>query len=80
MSTQFLHTPVALTRLEEKGRTEEAGHEFLILRYQISEDVLTLQLIDNEAKERAIEGGKIKGMKKKAVDGNSTRVGRRLVE
>ena len=32
--------------------------------------VLTLQLIDQEAKKRAVEAGKIKGMTEKDKDGN----------
>ena len=54
--------PSQLKLLEEKGWTNEAVNAYLILRYQITGDVLTIQLIDSEAKKRAVEAGKIKGM------------------
>lgn len=62
--------PSQLALLEEKGWTDEAINKYLILRYQITGDVLTLQLIDQEAKKRAVEAGKIKGMSEKDQDGN----------
>lgn len=64
-------TPSQLVLLEEKGWTNEAINKYLILRYQITGDVLTLQLIDQEAKNRAVEAGKIKGMSEKDRDGNT---------
>ena len=63
--------PSQLKLLEEKGWTDETFNEYLILRYQITGDVLTIQLIDQEAKKRAVEAGKIKGMSEKDQDGNT---------
>jgi len=63
--------PSQLTALEEKGWTAEAVDAYLILRYQITGDVLTLQWIDGDAKKRAIEAGKIKGAIEKDQDGNT---------
>ncbi len=63
--------PSQLTLLEEKGWTNETFHEYLILRYQITGDVLTLQWTDQEAKKQAIEAGKIKGMIEKDQDRNT---------
>ena len=60
-----------LKLLEEKGWTDEAFNAYLILRYQITGDVLTLQWIDHEAKKRAVEARKIKGEIGKDVDGNT---------
>jgi hypothetical protein len=54
-------TPSLLTQLEEKGWTNEAVNSYLILRYQITGDTLTIQWIDRDAKKRAVEAGKIKG-------------------
>ena len=54
-------TPVLLKLLEEKGWTNEAVNEYLILRYQITGDTLAIQWIDNDAKKRAVEAGKIQG-------------------
>jgi hypothetical protein len=62
--------PSQLKSLEEKGWTDETFNKYLILRYQITGDVLTLQLIDQEAKKRAVETGKIKGVMEKDKDGN----------
>ncbi|MHB0955021.1 MAG: hypothetical protein ACYC0X_01445 [Pirellulaceae bacterium] len=59
-----------LQPLEEKGWTDDAFNEYLILRYQIKGDVLMLQLIDQEAKKRAVEGKKIKGTIERDTDGN----------
>jgi hypothetical protein len=50
-----------LKLLEEKGWTNEAVKSYLILRYQITGDTLTIQWIDSDAKKRAVEAGKIKG-------------------
>ncbi|MHB8974900.1 MAG: hypothetical protein ACYC4N_31105 [Pirellulaceae bacterium] len=62
--------PSQFALLEEKGWTDEAINKYLIVRYQITGDVLTLQLIDQEAKKRAVEAGMIKGMSEKDQDGN----------
>jgi len=48
--------------LEEKGWTAETVHAFLIFKYQIKDDVLVVQGMDKDAKQRAIESGKIKGV------------------
>lgn len=50
-----------LKRIEENGWTSEAANAYLILRYQITGDTLTVHWIDSEAKKRAVEAGKIKG-------------------
>ena len=63
--------PSQLALLEEKGWTDETINKYLILRYQITGDVLTLQLIDQEAKKRAVEAGTIKGVIEKDRDGNT---------
>ena len=63
--------PPQLKLLEEQGWSDETFNEYLLIRYQITGDVLTLQLIDQEAKKRAVEGGKIKGMSEKDRDGNT---------
>ena len=55
-------TPSLLKLLEEKGWTNEAVNAYLILRYQITGDVLTVQWFDSEAKKRAVAAGKIKGV------------------
>ena len=47
--------------LEDNGWTPETVTSYLILRYQVTGDVLTMQGIDGDAKKRAIEAGKIKG-------------------
>jgi len=62
--------PSQFALLEEKGWTDEAINKYVILRYQITGDVLTLQLIDQEAKKRAVEAGTIKGVIEKDRDGN----------
>jgi hypothetical protein len=48
--------------LEEKGWTAETVHAYLIFKYQIKDDVLVVQGMDKDAKQRAIESGKIKGV------------------
>jgi len=63
--------PPQLKLLEETGWIDETFNEYLLLRYQITGDVLTIQLIDQEAKKRAVEAGKIKGMSEKDQDGNT---------
>lgn len=63
--------PSQLTLLEEKGWTNETFNEYLILRYQITGDTLTIQWIDSKAKKRSVEEGKIKGMSEKDRDGNT---------
>lgn len=50
-----------LTQLQENGWTDEVVKDYSILRYQITGDVLTLEFVDQEAKRRAVEAGKIKG-------------------
>lgn len=55
-------TASQLTLLEEKGWTDEAIKEYLILRYQITGDTLSIQWMNGDAKKRAIEAGKIKGV------------------
>jgi hypothetical protein len=62
--------PSDFALLEEKGWTDEAINKYLILRYQITDDVLTLQLVDQEAKKRTVESGHIKGVIEKDRDGN----------
>ena len=47
--------------LEEKGWTPETIPPIFFLRYQVTEDTLTVQGIDGEAKKRAIQAGKVKG-------------------
>jgi len=64
-------TPSLRKRIEETGWTDEPIFLYQILRYQISEDALTVQLIDGEAKKRAIEAEKIKGMIEKDRKGKS---------
>lgn len=61
--------PPQLVRLEETGWTTEAVRGYLILRYQISGDAMTIQWIDGEAKRKAIEAGKIKGVIQKDRNG-----------
>lgn len=63
--------PSEFAQLEEKGWTDETINKYLILRYQITGDVLTLQLTDQEAKKRAVEAGTIKGVTEKDRDGNT---------
>jgi hypothetical protein len=60
-----------LKLLEEKGWTPATVNAYLILRYQVAGDKLTIQWIDGEAKKRAVEGGKIKGVIEKDRDGNT---------
>ena len=62
--------PSEFALLEEKGWTDEAINKYLILQYQIAGDVLTLQLVDQEAKKRAGDAEKIKGVIEKDRDGN----------
>jgi hypothetical protein len=57
--------------VEEKGWTVETVNTYLLYRYQVTADVLTLQGIDGEAKKRAIEAGKIKGVIEKDPQGNT---------
>lgn len=54
--------------LEEKGLTPETVSCYIFLRYQVTEDTLTIQQIDGGAKKRAIESGKIKGSLKMDQD------------
>ncbi len=54
-------SPEQLQRLLEKGWTDQVLHEFLIFRYQITGDALSIQWIDNELKKKAVAAGKIKG-------------------
>ncbi len=55
--------------VEEKGWTPETVTTYLIFRYQVTGDGLTVQGIDCAAKQRAIEGGKIKGVIEKGDHG-----------
>ena len=64
-------TPSQLTLLEEKGWTDEAIKEYVLLRYQITGDTLSIQWMDSDAKKRAIEAGKIKGVIEKDQDRNT---------
>jgi hypothetical protein len=57
--------------LEDKGWTAETVNAYLILRYQVTGDRLTVQWMDGEAKKRAVEAGKIKGKIEKDQDGNA---------
>jgi hypothetical protein len=57
--------------LEDKGWTAETVNAYLILRYQVTGDRLTIQWIDGDAKKRAVEAGKIKGKIEKDQDGNA---------
>jgi acylphosphatase len=43
---------------------------YLILRYEIKGDVLTLHVMDGDARKRAIEAGKVKGVVEKDPHGN----------
>jgi hypothetical protein len=63
--------PSQLKLLEEKGWTADAVNAYLILRYQVTGDVLTFHLMDGETKRKAIEAGKIKGVIEKDQDGNT---------
>ena len=56
--------------LEDKGWTAETVNAFLIFRYQVTGDTLTVQWMDGDAKKRAVEAGKIKGKIEKDQDGN----------
>lgn len=56
--------------LEEKGWTDETVAAFLILRYQVTGDTLTVRWMDGDAKKGAVEAGKIKGKIEKDQDGN----------
>lgn len=53
----------------EQGWTPETVATYLIFRYQVTGDSLTVQGIDRAAKQRAIEGGKIKGVIEKRDHG-----------
>jgi hypothetical protein len=56
--------------LEDKGWTAETLAGYLIFRYQVAGDTLTVQWMDGDAKKRAVEAGKIKGKIEKDQDGN----------
>jgi hypothetical protein len=56
--------------VEEKGWTAETVNTYLIYRYQVTGDTLTVQWMDGDAKKRAVEAGKIKGKIEKDQDGN----------
>ena len=43
-------TPSQLTLLEEKGWTDEAIKEYVLLRYQITGDTLSIQWMDSDAR------------------------------
>jgi hypothetical protein len=59
--------------VREKGWTPETVSSYWILRYRIVDDVLTIQGIDDAAKKRAIEGGKVEGVIEKK-EGRLTKV------
>ena len=52
-------SPVQLIRLAGKGWTSQMFNEYLILHYQITGDVLTVQWIDNEMKKTVPQDNKI---------------------
>jgi hypothetical protein len=58
-------------RLEQQGWTPETVTSYLLLRYQVTGDTLTVQWIDGDAKKRAVEAGTIKGKVEKDQDGNA---------
>jgi hypothetical protein len=60
--------------VEEKGWTAETVNSYLIYRYQVTGDVLTVRGIDGNAKKRAIDVGKIKGKVEKYQQGSNTKV------
>jgi hypothetical protein len=62
--------PEQRTLLEEKGWKQGAVDAYLILRYEIKGDVLTLHVMDGDARKRAIEAGKVKGVVEKDPHGN----------
>jgi hypothetical protein len=49
-------------RLNEKGWKADVVDNYTFLRYQIDGDKLIVYLIDEEAKQKAVQGGKIKGV------------------
>lgn len=57
--------------VEEKGWTAETVNSYLIYRYKVTADMLTVQGIDGDAKKRSIEAGKIKGVIEKDEQGNT---------
>jgi hypothetical protein len=48
--------------LEEKGWAADTIDSYFVFKYRIEGDSLSLQMMDPEAKRKAIEGGKIKGV------------------
>ena len=48
--------------LEEKGWKPEVVGSYFIFRYQVDGDKLLVWMMDDDAKERAIKAGKIKGV------------------
>jgi hypothetical protein len=60
--------------VEEKGWTAETVNSYLIYRYQVTADTLTVQGIDGDAKKRSIEAGTIKGVVEKDREGRITKV------
>jgi hypothetical protein len=57
--------------LDEKGWTPETVNVYSIFQYQLTGDTLSVRWMDGDAKNRAIEAGKIKGKIEKDNDGNS---------
>ena len=57
--------------IEEKGWTAETVNSLLDYRYEVTGDMLTVQGIEVDAKKRAIEAGKIKGVIEKDQQGNT---------
>lgn len=65
-------TPPAKTpEILNRRPAERRVNAYLILRYQVTGDRLTIQWMDGDAKKRAVEAGKIKGKIEKDQDGNA---------
>jgi hypothetical protein len=60
-----------MKRLEQQGWTPETVTSYLLLRYHVTGDALSIQWIDGDAKKRAVEAGTIKGKVEKDQDGNA---------
>ena len=60
--------------MEEKGWTAETVNAYLIYRYRVTADALMVQGIDGDAKKRAVEAGKIKGVIEKDQQGRDIKV------
>jgi len=54
--------PKQVKYLDENGWKPEAVECYTFLKYEVQGDRLTVWLVDEQANERAVKGGKIKGM------------------